>query len=344
MVAISVIIPVFDSEKYLAICIDFLLCQTFTDCEFIFINDGSTDSSRSIIESFQKNNKQIYLINQENNGVSSARNVGIKFSKGEYISFIDADDYIEKDFLMTLYQSLIQNNCEIVTSNFITEQDGKSKVEKPLFEVNKLFLKQEIQSEIIPFFIKNDAMNTACNKMYSSKLIKENAIQFPYGVSMGEDGLFNIQAFNKAKSVLFIDYNGYFYREVSNSATRNVATKDYFKIAIDTYFLDIKNKFKIDIENNTIQKLKSIRLIEIVNSLVHIYLKPNNEMKFLLKYNYVRKMICDVNVQFSIRNYWHEIIGNKTKYQQFILNCIKYKSVFLLILATYYSNLRNQTS
>ncbi|MBC7523428.1 MAG: glycosyltransferase family 2 protein [Flavobacterium sp.] len=342
MVSISVIIPVFNSDKHLAICIESLLCQTFTDFELIFINDGSTDSSQNIIQSYQKNNSKIHLLNQENKGVSVARNNGIEFSKGTFLCFVDSDDYVEKDFLKILYNEITENNCEIITSNFISEQDGIIKNNKPLFEVNKLFFKEEIKSKIIPFFIENDAMNTACNKIYSSKLIKNNSIQFPAGVSMGEDGLFNIQAFNKANAVFFIDYNGYYYREVANSATRNSVSKDYFKSAIESYFLDVKEKYEIDIDSKNFQKLKSIRLIDMVCSLIHIYLRPNPETSFSFKYKYVKKMIYDKNVQFSIKNYWNETIKNKTKYQQFILNCIRHKSIFFLVLATNYSNLRSK--
>ncbi|MES9697320.1 glycosyltransferase [Bacillus sp. JJ927] len=101
----SVIIPVYNAEKYITQCIESLLNQTLRECEFIFINDGSTDNSEKIIEDYKKINDRITLINQENQGVSIARNRGLDVSTGEYVGFVDADDYIEKDMYEMLYNA-----------------------------------------------------------------------------------------------------------------------------------------------------------------------------------------------------------------------------------------------
>lgn len=114
---ISIIIPVYNIEKYLSRCIESVLDQTYQNLEAIFVNDGSTDNSLKILEEYQKKDKRIKIINKENAGSGAARNDGIEQSKGEYLAFLDSDDWYEKDFLERLYKNLKENNSEIAMCN-----------------------------------------------------------------------------------------------------------------------------------------------------------------------------------------------------------------------------------
>ena len=105
MIVVSVIIPVYNADKFLERCVNSLLSQTLASCEFIFVNDGSTDASLSILQQFQQKDPRIRLVNQENKGVSDARNAGLKIANGDYIGFVDADDFIEKDYFEKLYSA-----------------------------------------------------------------------------------------------------------------------------------------------------------------------------------------------------------------------------------------------
>ena len=338
---ISVIIPVYNLENYLEECIVSLLAQSLTSCEFIFVNDGSVDSSQKIIESYQAKDTRIILINQENKGVSAARNAGISVAKGTYLSFVDGDDFVKPDFLEQLFVNATQSKAQIIVSNFNTELDGEIRNNKPIFETNKLFSASEIQQQIVPFFVEQDLMNTACNKLYSSELVKSNRIVFPVGVTNGEDGLFTIQAFYHSDTAFFIDYNGYFYREVSGSATRNFIKNDYFKMALEKFELDY-SQFGIEFTAQNIRLLKSKRLINNLVSLIHIGLDSTNAMSFTDKKKSVTTMISNATVQQVITEFWQDLKLNKSKYHQFILHCIKNKSVFGLVLAVKYSNFRNR--
>lgn len=340
MVKVSIIIPVYNAAAHLEECVASLLKQTMIDCEFIFVNDGSTDDSKKIIESFQNHDERIKLINQENEGVSSARNKGITKAIGIYLSFVDADDYINNDFIEKLFSTAVNYNVDVVISNFNTEMEGVVTKNKPLFQSDMLFKSKEIQEKIVPFFIEQDTMNTACNKMYKASLIKDNTIFFPRDMTLGEDGLFNIQVFNKSNSVIFIDYNGYFYREVPNSATRNSSKIDYFKVALEKFNINYKTEYNIDLDNEKVIALKSIRLVNTVISLIHIYAKSTNSFRY--KYKYISNMISNANVQKALQKYWNDLFVNQPKYKQYILYCIKLKSVLLLFLATSYSNFRNK--
>ena len=110
---ISVIVPIYNVEKYLEKCIESILAQTYTDYELILVNDGSTDGCYEICQKFSKRDVRIKLINKPNGGLSSARNVGIDNSKGDYITFVDSDDYISKYMLQELYRGLCENEADI---------------------------------------------------------------------------------------------------------------------------------------------------------------------------------------------------------------------------------------
>ncbi len=338
MPIISIIIPVFNAERYIDECIKSLLEQNLKDIELIFVNDGSTDNSKSKIEKYLSTDDRIVLLNQDNKGVSVARNNGIAISKGNYVGFVDADDFVEKDF----YEKLIASSqqCDIVSSDFIVYQDGQILISKTVFLPNKVYNKMFIQNQIIPFCIKSDDLNSSCNKIFKRELIFDNNLQFPVGVTHGEDAYFNLKAFNACKSLIFIDYAGYHYREVEGSASRNIFEKDYFQKAIDCYGVNYQLTFNLSLTSNYIEELKAIRLINTVISLIHIYFKSTN-INVTKRYYAVKKMIHSEVLQKVIHENWSIVTADKSKYVKFILKSIKSKSVFKLFLATMYSNYKN---
>lgn len=342
MIALTVVVPVYNSAAYLDECIQSLLAQTLTNCEFIFVNDGSKDNSQNIIESYQKKDSRIVLINQENQGVSVARNNGIAIAKGNYIGFVDADDTVEKDMYQTLYTIATQNQIDVVVSRVKKEQDGVVVSHTHPFASEVVFDEEYIHNQIIPYMVQKDNLNTACNKIYKSDVINQHQIRFPKGVALGEDGLFNMKAISFAKSLFFTDYTGYFYREVAGSATRNIVEKDYFKQTLAVYQFDFTQFLsgKVNIKNE--QQLKGLRLIDKVLAIVAIYLNAKKSGSFSSRYRYVRNMIHNDEVQKNIHQLWNEVTLNKSKFEKFILYCIKSKWMFCIVLATQYSYLRNK--
>lgn len=338
---ISIIIPVYNAEYYIEECMQSLLNQTLKDCEFIFINDGSKDSSSNIIEKYSHIDSRVKLVNQENQGVSKARNKGIELSSGKYIGFVDADDYIELDMFEVLYKVTKESDYDVVISNFEEELEGNKNIIKYNFIQNKLLDKNYISKNIIPFFITNDSLNTVCTKIYKNKIIKDNKIVFPKGVCLGEDGLFNINVFSNIDGAKYIDYCGYHYREVKGSATRNLSNKDYFKRALEVYNLDISNYCDISLSREEIYKLKSIKLINSVMSYIYIYLKPNQDIDMFYARKYVKNMISNSYVQEAI-NIYNQEVSIDGRYEKTILNGIKKKSWFTLYCACLYSRIRNK--
>jgi len=121
---ISIIVPIYNSEKYLKRCIESILKQTYTNIELILINDGSEDKSLEICEEYKKNDERIIIVNKENEGVSVARNIGIEKATGELISFVDADDYLEATFLQELLDIMEKYNVNYVACGYNTVYDN----------------------------------------------------------------------------------------------------------------------------------------------------------------------------------------------------------------------------
>lgn len=341
-IKLSVIVPVYNAEKYITQCIESLLNQSLQECEFIFINDGSQDDSRQIIENYQDLDDRIKLINQENQGVSIARNEGLLVATGEYIGFVDADDFIEKNMYEILYTSAKQSVCDVIISNFVSEIKGNKIITRYPFPIGITLNKDYINLEILPYFLKENNLNTGCNKIYKNKVVRENSIKFPEEVPLGEDGLFNMQFFSFADTMKYLDYSGYFYREVGGSATRNIVGKDYFNRALEVYNMKLPAIYKELIKKEKINKLRSIKLIKSVMSYIHIYFTPSKELSFIKRFRYIENMISNKDVRKALLEGYNELYNTLGRYEKFILNLIKRKSTMGLYCVTAYSRFRNK--
>lgn len=322
-------------------CIESLLGQTLKECEFIFINDGSSDKSPLIIEQYRNSDHRIKLVNQDNKGVSVARNKGVYIAAGEYIGFVDADDYIKEDMYEVLYNAAKLDDCDMIISNFESEMNGQWYSTKYPFPMNTRLKKNYIEQELIPYFISTDYLNSVCNKLFKKNIILQNSVTFPEGVTLGEDGLFNMHFLNHASTTKYLNYTGYSYREVMGSATRNISEKDYFRRSLEVYTAQISKKYIGNSDIIKVGQLKAIKLITSVMSYVHIYLTPSNNLDFKTRYNYVKNMISDKHVREALPVFYNEKYQDLGRYERFIVSMIKNKSILGLYLATAYSRLRN---
>lgn len=202
---ISVIVPVYNAEKYLPQCIDSILAQTYTDFELIIVDDGSTDRSGQICDEYKDKDSRVYVVHQENRGVSAARNAGIDMAKGEYIAFVDSDDFIHNQMLELLFFALTKYSVDIsvCTSNSI--KDRKSCSEKHYAQFNSERLTAE------ELLVRHEwDYNYAWGKLYSKKLFSE--IRYPEG-KIFEDTLTTYKLLFKSKNteIIWIDLPLYFY-------------------------------------------------------------------------------------------------------------------------------------
>ena len=333
-IKVSVIIPVFNAEKYILECIESLINQTLSDCEFIFVNDGSEDSSRQIIKHYQNSDSRIKLINQENQGVSVARNNGLKIATGEYIGFVDADDFIEKDMYETLYDSAKKHECDVIISNIEGEMNGHMLITAYPFPINTPLNKNYIQTEILRYFLKYDNLNSVCNKIYKYQTIANYNIGFTPNVALGEDGMFNILFLSHASTLIYIDYTGYHYREAKKSATRDISNKDYFSRAIEVYNSKLPHIYSGVMEYSEIKKLQSTKLLNNVLAYAHLYFEPSKSISFRKRFNYVRNMIHNRDVRIALKFSLENINENPGIYERFLILMIKRKSTMGLYWLT----------
>lgn len=248
MPKISVIIPVYNVEKYLAECLTSVVNQTFKDIEIICVNDGSTDNSPKILKEFAQKDSRIRIINQENQGLSAARNTGLDVATGEYVSFIDSDDFVRTDLYADIQKllpaELICFNAKIfpISEKYRTLQnytqcqfDG----EQPMEE--KLILKTNVH---------------VWNKVFRTSIIKENNIRFPKGLYF-EDFPFVCEYMLSINSVKFFGGKGYyFYRQQPNSIMNNCSHKSIHHLYVWHYLYDkLKERKLLDKYPNLINKL-----------------------------------------------------------------------------------------
>lgn len=213
---VSVIIPVFNKEKYLDDCLTSVLKQTLKDIEIICINDGSTDNSQTILENYSMKDSRIKILKQNNQGPGSARNEGLKIANGEYIFFLDADDWIELNTLEKVYDNAKENNSELVLFNAI-EHLPENKFRK------RIYYPQDINGTFNYHDKKDIVMNNyliVCTKLHKNDFIKENQIQFS-DTGLFEDVYFHIKSMIRAEKVSYLNEIFYNYRRTETNTRQS---------------------------------------------------------------------------------------------------------------------------
>lgn len=208
----SIIIPVYNAEKYLSTCLESVIRQNENDFEVIIVNDGSTDCSYQICEKYAFIDNRIILVNQSNAGVSAARNKGIEMAQGTYITFIDADDWINPDYL-TVLENTYPDSDLLFFGNIHHHQDGTSHAYSP---GNRIAYEQKEREELLLQMAKNDCWyefyGYTWNKRFKREIIEKNHIRFQEGLSLREDELFTDFYVRHASSISSIDQCIYNYR------------------------------------------------------------------------------------------------------------------------------------
>lgn len=219
MPKVSVIVPIYNVEKYLEKCINSLLSQTLEDIQIILVNDGSKDNSGNIAKEYEKNNKnRIIYVEKENGGLSDARNYGLKYATGDFIAFLDSDDYIEKNAYEEMFNKAIEENADYVECDFIWEFPNKIRVDKQYPYKNK--------KEMLSF-----VRVVAWNKLIKRQLITDNNLEFPKGLRY-EDVEFTYKLIPFINKFTYVDkpFIHYVQREGSIANVQNERTAEIFTV------------------------------------------------------------------------------------------------------------------
>lgn len=225
MVKISVVIPVYNTQNYLNECIDSVLNQSFKDFEIICINDGSTDNSLSILSDYEVSDERIKVISQQNRGLGASRNEGLKLAQGEYVLFLDSDDYLTPDALEKLYNQAYANDLDLILFK-IANFNYKTLKESHSDYFDMKFLKEIVNEDIFNWMIVKDCIFdisvTATSKLFKRSLISN--IEFPEDL-LFEDNLFFTKVIFNVKHVYFLDEYLYYRRIRPDSITNSYHSK-----------------------------------------------------------------------------------------------------------------------
>lgn len=235
---VSIIVPVYNAEKYLKKSIKSIISQTYKNIEIICIDDGSNDKSLEILHKFADEDQRIRIIHKKNEGVSLARNTGLENAKGDFVLFVDSDDWIEKNLCETLLFYMEKKELDVVMCSYIREKGGESQ-KKVIFDNDIIFLEKDVKEKLHQRMIgirgkelahpeNADALCTVWGKLYRRKIIEDYGIRFYDIKEIGtyEDGLFNLSYFEHTKKAMFIKRYLYHYRKTNEESITHAYNPD----------------------------------------------------------------------------------------------------------------------
>lgn len=291
---VSIIVPVYNSEKYLTQCIESMISQTYSKIEIILVDDGSTDNSLDICRYYSKVDNRIKVVHKINGGASSARNAGLTEASGSYIMFVDSDDYIYPYMVEVLLQNIEEYNTDLVVCGMtaFSEESINSTIYKKAFYDKK--------RDIAKFFSLLDGRtNSLWNKLYKKELINH---KFNEELVIGEDLIFNLEYFENCKSIAVVDKALYFYRRTSHESLTQIYHESFFNINNFMYEKTLKYL------NKTLEGTKSTISTEKIDEEYYKNLSSylsglvkSNDYKSLQKIEYI-KNICNDKTVISVNN------------------------------------------
>ena len=303
---ISIIVPVYNSEKYIKRCIDSIIKQTYQNFELIIINDGSTDNSLKIINDNYSKYKNIKIINQTNSGVSKSRNKGIEIAKGKYICFVDSDDYIDSNLI---YNLLNQNNDYDWILSGIYDYNENKLIKQIKYKDNSLNL-NDINDFII--FHSQPLLTSPVAKLYKRDIIIKKQLKFNVDLSFGEDRDFNYRYAQHIDKIKLISSIGYYY-EQNNPFSLSKQLYSY-KLKNDCLYWNLlKDSFyKRGYINKECEKIIANELFNIVNDAIKLATKTytNESLREYLKNNttYIDRGYLKRNFNIIDAPIWLKII------------------------------------
>ena len=251
-IKISVIVPIYKIENYLPQCIDSLLNQSFLDFELILVDDGSPDNCPKICDDYAKLDSRIVVIHKENGGLLSARKTGLKAASGEYISYVDGDDWVDNYYLDTLYKLAEVNSADLVVTGHFREFNGKIETIKPLS--SGLYNEDEIKSLILPNaiyngkFCKHGMSTYVWNKLFRKDVLNKVLFDIPNAIVMGEDAAITYSYLAISKRLVISKIPLYYYRQRHDSIVKSVENPktEYYRLGLLMHLLKTKLSPVID--------------------------------------------------------------------------------------------------
>ena len=297
---ISVIIPIYNTEKYLRESLDSVINQSYKNLDIILINDGSTDNSKKICEEYVNKDSRVRLINQENKGAAIAKNIGLDLIKGDLFTILDSDDILHSNNLEILYVNMINTNADIVEGNFTTNLDefnSKSIVKDHInIEDIKIFNTEKALEKLI---INERCHSTPWNKLYKTELLKN--IKFPKDKYI-DDEYWTYKLFLNAKYISSINLVTYYYRQHENSTmgkSYSIRRLDVIDAFYERYLI-VKERFP-NLEYLLLKNFLMSCIFNFQKLCMHNDLDKNKQYREYIKERYCYLIMKNNLRQFSIK-------------------------------------------
>ncbi|MDR2222762.1 MAG: glycosyltransferase [Flavobacteriaceae bacterium] len=326
MPKVSVIVPVYNGAKYIRRAIDSLLKQSLYDIEIIVVDDGSTDDTLNIVKSIV--DEKIRILSKVNEGVSIARNVGIEIARGEYIGFVDADDFVNIDMYETLYSKA--NDADVVSSVLWIEREGKYIQKENVLKHKEYWTKQDFIKEVLEIYLAVEHLDllSVVNKIYRREFLLEYNILFSPALSIEEDGIFNLQVYLTMHAMMHTMYSGYYYLENKESKTRDVVAHKVFEKLIQRFNYDYSQMCDIAFSESELLSFKSSRLIHSICFLV--FRTATQRMSLTNKMRYISRILKDKDVQIAAEHLNNHYMMSSSMFEKMVVYSVKSKRVILV--------------
>lgn len=327
-IKVSVVMPVYNAEKYLKRSIESILNQTLKEIELILVNDGSKDRSIDICREYEQKDYRVKVIDKKNEGACIARNTGIYLAKGEYLQLVDADDYCELNMLEEQYELAKSTDAEVVMCGLkydISLKNGEVLYEEDCYRNAVLTGKQEIK-EVMMDIINNMLFNYTHNKLYNLNFLKENNLQFTEWLPIDQDTNFNIDVFKQLNRLTLTTKAYYHYVKTFEDTIVKRYHQDKFKVRTYRYerLIEMFKEFGIYTEENKTQ-LASIYIHQVIECF-EMYFHEKCPLTPKEKKQQIKEIILKECVKDELR----QISSMKSKFTDIILKLMKINSVQLI--------------
>lgn len=305
---ISIIIPVYNTEKYLSRCFDSIILQTYKDIEIIIINDGSTDNSLSIIRDYEKKDNRIIVIDKENEGVSSARNMGIEQATGEYIMFCDSDDSVHPQWCEYMLEQIKRYPADLISCRYLMVADME------MISSQGIDCRDSEPATYYDLFLLGTS-GSVWNKIYRISVIQDNSIRFRSGLPIGEDVHFNIEYAKYIDNYRLVSDDLYYYTDNPDSA-KHKWHKEWLEWCLDLFYIRVPL-----IDSKKISEFCDGWLYMLLVALENIH-DTKNGMSWLQRMQYNQAMVKTEAFQYCL----HNATGEKEN--KYLLRMLKLKSYY----------------
>lgn len=337
---ISVIVPVYNAESRLQLCVENILRQTFADFELILVDDGSKDSSPQICDSFSESDARVRVLHKNNGGVSQARNDGIRIASGEYITFIDSDDTVNFDYFENMLKKAESTDIDGLYSGLVMEtwsdtsmikQDIYSFDEEDVKDVKELLESMEISYPLI-------CICGPCCKLYKRAIVEKYQIRFDEKLALGEDTIFNLNYLEHCSRIMVTTDSYYHYYRGDSSSLFSKLNKECYEIHVNVYDKMRELMINTECSSEAMERFEEM-YVNLMVGCIHRFFQFKDETTVKERIEIIKKVASNNYVK-AFRT---SSIGMKSRFVVYLLQHNLIKQIYFIFWINYYIRELNKT-